>query len=97
MTISGTVPANGTADLQIQKGQAGLLRLDLWYPGADRFDVTLVTPGGTFGPYVSPATNAAADSKTQTVPGYGNVAGTGGVDAGAALAARRFYRVVSLP
>lgn len=63
---SGTVPANGTASLEIKKGQTGTLRLDLWYPGEDRFDVTLVTPGGTYGPYTSPTTNAAADSRTQT-------------------------------
>lgn len=63
---SGTVPANGTVSLDIKKGQAGLLRLDLWYPGEDRFDVTLVTPGGTFGPYVSPAANTGSDTKTQT-------------------------------
>ena len=35
--------------------------MDLWYPGADRFDVTITTPGGTLGPYLSPTTNAAYD------------------------------------
>lgn len=55
---SGNVPAGGDAAIQIQKGDAGLLRLDLWYPGADQFDVTITTPGGIFGPYPAPANNS---------------------------------------
>ena len=58
---TGTVAANGNASIQIQRADTGFLRLDLWYPGADRFDVTITTPSGTFGPYLSPATNAASD------------------------------------
>ena len=58
----GTVTQGGTASLQIKKGQSGFLRLDLWYRGADRFNVTIVTPSGTFGPYnlVAYATPVAA-------------------------------------
>ena len=52
---TGNVPANGNAAIQIQKGDPGTLRLSLWYSGADRFDVTITTPGGTFGPYLAPA------------------------------------------
>ncbi|MEO7281196.1 MAG: S8 family serine peptidase [Casimicrobium sp.] len=62
----GTVAQGASVDLQVQKGAANAssnLRVWLWYPGADEFDVTLVTPTGTFGPYAAPAANAG-DSKT---------------------------------
>lgn len=52
---TGDVPANGNSAIQIQKGVAGFLRLTLYYAGADRFDVTITTPGGTYGPYLAPA------------------------------------------
>ena len=55
---TGNVPANGNASIQIQRGDAGFLRMDLWYPGADRFDVTITTPDGTFGPYLAPANDS---------------------------------------
>jgi hypothetical protein len=55
---AGSVVAqNGTASIQIQKGNASSLFFDLWYGGNDRFDVSLQTPSGNFGPYASPATN----------------------------------------
>ncbi len=57
----GNVTQGGTSAIQIQKNVAGTLLLDLWYPGADRFDVSFVTPSGNFGPYTSPATNSAVD------------------------------------
>ena len=58
----GNVAAGATESIRIQKGLASALTFDLWYPGEDRFDVTIETPSGTFGPYASPATNA--DSAT---------------------------------
>ncbi|HQQ75992.1 MAG TPA: S8 family serine peptidase [Thermoanaerobaculia bacterium] len=60
----GNVASGSTQSIRIHKGQAGGLLFDLWYPGADRFDVTVQTPTATYGPYVSPATNA--DSATVT-------------------------------
>ena len=63
---TGNVAAGGSAAIQIQRGNTGFLQLDLWYPGADRFNVTITTPGGTFGPYLAP-TNAGID--IQSPPG----------------------------
>ncbi|MBK9061837.1 MAG: S8 family serine peptidase [Acidobacteria bacterium] len=54
----GNVGSGATETIRIQKGATGTLTFDLWYPGADRFDVTIQTPTATYGPYVSPATNA---------------------------------------
>ena len=54
----GNVGSGATETIRIQKGATGNLTFDLWYPGADRFDVTIQTPTATYGPYVSPATNA---------------------------------------
>ena len=53
----GNVTQGGTVALKIQKGNAGSLYFDLWYPGTDRFDVSIKTPTATYGPYLSPATN----------------------------------------
>jgi|GEM_PF-1048782 len=64
----GNVAAGATESIRIQKGLASSLTFDLWYPGTDRFDVTITTPSGTFGPYVSPATNA--DSATLTTSDF---------------------------
>ncbi len=58
----GNVGSGATETIRIQKGAAGTLTFDLWYPGADRFDVTIQTPTATYGPYLSPVTNA--DSAT---------------------------------
>ena len=59
---AGTVPLSATHMLQVNKGNGTTpLYLDLWYPGADKFDVTIQTPSGTFGPYTSPSTNSAFD------------------------------------
>ena len=57
---TGMVTQGGTSSLQIRKGQSGVLRFDLWYRGADRFNVTIVTPSGTFGPYAAPANNTSS-------------------------------------
>lgn len=50
----GVVASGATTSIQIQKGAAGTMVFDLWYPGTDRFDVRLITPSGTFGPYAAP-------------------------------------------
>jgi hypothetical protein len=52
---TGNVPANGNSAIQIQKGNPDPLRLYLYYAGGDRFDVTVTTPSGPFGPYLAPA------------------------------------------
>jgi minor extracellular serine protease Vpr len=59
----GNLKTGETASIQIQKTTTGTLRFDGWYRGDDRFDVTIQTPGGTFGPYASPATNDDFDNK----------------------------------
>ena len=65
---AGTISQDETIDLEIRKGNAGNLRLEFWYDGADRFDVEVVTPSGTSGPYAAPATNA--DRDTQQTAGF---------------------------
>ena len=66
----GNVTQGGTSSIQIQKNVAGTMLFDLWYPGADRFDVSFQTPSGNFGPYSSPATNSASDFKTTAAFNY---------------------------
>lgn len=56
----GVVTQGGTTSIQIEKASAGTLRCDLWYPGSDRFIVSLQTPSGNFGPYAPPANGAAS-------------------------------------
>lgn len=58
-----------SSTINIQKDDAQPMRFEVWYPESDRYDVTIQTPGATFGPYVSPATNALSASQTQ--PGFG--------------------------
>jgi minor extracellular serine protease Vpr len=58
----GNVAQGATEAIHIQKGLTGSLVVDLWYPEADRFDVTIQTPSATFGPYVSPVTNNDAST-----------------------------------
>ena len=53
----GIVAQGRTASVQIQKTTAGSLYFDLWYSGDDRFDVSLQTPSGNFGPYAAPPNN----------------------------------------
>ena len=54
---TGNVAANGNSAIQIQKSNPDPLRLYLYYVGADRFDVTVTAPGGSFGPYLAPPNN----------------------------------------
>lgn len=65
----GNVAQGGTAAIQIQKNVAGNLRFDLWYPGDDRFSVSLQTPNGNFGPYAAPANNTTS-TVTNATFGY---------------------------
>jgi hypothetical protein len=53
----GVVAQGENASIQIEKGATDTLLFDLWYGGNDRFDVSLQTPSGDFGPYTSPPTN----------------------------------------
>jgi hypothetical protein len=43
-----------TDTLKIHKATTGNLTLDLWYNGNDRFDISINTPNGLYGPYTSP-------------------------------------------
>lgn len=56
----GIVTQGATTSIQIQKGTAGTLRFDLWYPGSDRFVVSIQTPSATFGPYGAPQNNSSS-------------------------------------
>lgn len=64
----GNVAQGATEAIHVQKGVAGKLLFDLWYPETDRFDVTIQTPSGTFGPYVAPATDS--DATTVSNPDF---------------------------
>jgi hypothetical protein len=61
----GVVTQGATTSIQIQKGTAGTLRFDLWYPGSDRFNVSIQTPSATFGPYAAPANNSFGKFQTR--------------------------------
>ena len=53
---SGSISQNQTIELDIQKGEAGFLRMDLWYSEDDRFTVSIERPNGTIvGPFAAPA------------------------------------------
>ena len=56
----GTITQGGTTSIQIQKTTTGALRCDLWYGGGDRFDVSIQTPSGNFGPYAAPNNGSSA-------------------------------------
>jgi minor extracellular serine protease Vpr len=57
---TGAVGASQTADLKIHKASAAgtALTVDFWYDERDRFDVSVVTPVTTYGPYASPPANS---------------------------------------
>lgn len=70
-----TIGAGAAVELKIQKGAtnaAANLRLDLWYPGSDLYDVTVVSPTATFGPYVAPPNNAGRTQTTAEFTYYHN-------------------------
>ncbi|MDP5170862.1 MAG: S8 family peptidase [Bacteroidia bacterium] len=63
-----TLAQGGTSELQFRKGQAGNLRLEIWYSGDDRFGVSIVRPTGpATGALPTPATNQT--SSVQGTPG----------------------------
>lgn len=61
---SATIAQGETVEIGITKGEAGFLRFDLWYGANDRFDVEIVTPQGTAGPFPAPG-NGARDTRSQ--------------------------------
>ncbi len=64
---AGTISSGQSIDLQINVVN-NFARVDLWYDETDRFDVEIITPTGSLGPYVAPATSAGADfQSTSTV------------------------------
>lgn len=68
---SATIAQDDVLELEIQKGEAGNLRLDLWYSEDDRFQVTLVRPdNSTEGPFAAPATANDADDHFLTEINY---------------------------
>lgn len=56
-----TVAQGNSDEFEVNKGEAGNLRFEAWYDGADRFEITIIRPNGTQeGPYSSPSNNATA-------------------------------------
>ncbi|MET0754155.1 MAG: S8 family serine peptidase [Pyrinomonadaceae bacterium] len=66
----GVIAQGETNSIQIQKSTAGNLRMDLWYGGSDRFNVSLQTPSGNFGPYAAPNNNTASTVTSATFSYY---------------------------
>ncbi len=62
--IGGVVAQGEVLSIDIQKEDAGVLQFDLWYPETDRFDLRVISPTGTFGPYHAPPSPAASDVQT---------------------------------
>lgn len=52
----GRVTQGGSITLPIQKEAHGEVIVDIWYPGADRFDVSIKTPKDNAGPFKAPKT-----------------------------------------
>ena len=62
-----TVALNDTSFLQIRKGSAGNLRLEVWYSGDDRLTVSIQKPDGSvYGPLPAPGNNATSATASQT-------------------------------
>jgi len=59
-----TITQGQSYDLKFDKLDANPLRLDLWYPQSDRYNVTVRTPTTVYGPYAAPATNSVGDSRS---------------------------------
>ncbi|MBL8216451.1 MAG: S8 family serine peptidase [Bryobacterales bacterium] len=58
-----TLAQGQSVTLEFDKLDADSLRLEVWYPQTDRYEVTLQTSGVPFGPYPSPATNNTGDRR----------------------------------
>lgn len=69
---AGTLDANQEVEILISKGEAGFLRMDLWYEEADRFAVSIERPNGTVeGLFAGPAgPNASADQNLGDIQVY---------------------------
>ena len=91
----GTVTAGETHPVTIQKNAAGTLRLDLWYGANDRFDVSLETPSGNFGPYPAPANGNSSFNQTSAFNMYHN--GSGRVFYGATNGKREIFIDITGP
>lgn len=72
----GIVTQGGTASIQIEKVSTGALRIDLWYPGTDRFTVSFQTPSGNFGPYTAPNNGTSSFVQNATFNYYHRGVGT---------------------
>lgn len=67
----GTVSQGNTTELEIKKTTAGNLRMEVWYDGNDRFDVSIVRPNNSVeGPFSSPTTNQLGDNQFLTGINY---------------------------
>jgi len=55
---AGNVPKNGSLTVKFQQGDPGV-RFEMWYSGADEFDITVKTPDKTYGPFSAPSNNSA--------------------------------------
>ena len=66
---AGNIAQGQTIDIKI-KNTSTQLRVDLWYNENDRFDVEIVTPSKTSGPFSSPATNQLRDQQFETEFSY---------------------------
>ena len=53
---AGRVPADSFFSLPVKKEAEGEIYVDIWYGASDRFDVSITTPRGSFGPYKAPKT-----------------------------------------
>ena len=66
---AGKIAQGETIDLKIQNS-GNQLRMDFWYDENDKFDVEIITPSKTYGPFVAPATNQLQDQQFVTELNY---------------------------
>ena len=88
---SATIAQGQTLNLELEKLDAGTISLEVWYPESDRYDVTLKTPGGSLGPYVSLATNNATNQQTPSGISYSH---QGSAVTGYGPTTRRTFRIL---
>lgn len=69
---SGTISSSQTVEIEIQKGETGNVRFDLWYSEDDRFTVSIERPNNTVhGPFTAPnGPNASADQNLGDIQIY---------------------------
>ncbi len=62
---SGTISQNETIEIEVNKGETGNLRFDLWYSEDDRFTVSIERPNGIVeGPFNAPAGPSGVEDQT---------------------------------